>query len=194
MKQDKVSRRVTLLHTLKALLHQKELYTLEIGVAQGDFSAAIIQYLEPYAHTMVDPWVVEDDENRSNWWVGSSQAQATSTYMKLNKLYEEGNHEVIRNYSFESLLDFNIQEYEYELIYIDGDHHSEAVYLDLMLSWPLIPKGGILAGDDYNWVSQQTGQQEVKHAVDKFARHIGKTPAIIKGDEGGLDQYLFVKE
>jgi predicted O-methyltransferase YrrM len=40
---------------------------------------------------------------------------------------------------------------EYDIIYIDGDHHSHSVLEDAILSWPLLKKGGIMIFDDYMW-------------------------------------------
>lgn len=47
-------------------------------------------------------------------------------------------------------------------IYIDGSHDYASVWNDLNLWWPLVKKGGILAGDDY-------GIRDVQRAVWEFA-------------------------
>ena len=49
-----------------------------------------------------------------------------------------------------------------DLIYIDADHSTEAVYQDLTAWYPFVKKGGILCGDDWTWDS-------VRAAVEKFA-------------------------
>jgi len=53
---------------------------------------------------------------------------------------------------------------EADLIYIDGSHDEEDVYLDLVHYLELVKKGGVLFGDDYR--DAATG---VKAAVDRFA-------------------------
>ncbi|MDD5217530.1 MAG: class I SAM-dependent methyltransferase [Candidatus Omnitrophica bacterium] len=53
---------------------------------------------------------------------------------------------------------------EADLIYIDGSHDEEDVYLDLVHYLELVKKGGVLFGDDYG--DAATG---VKAAVDRFA-------------------------
>jgi predicted O-methyltransferase YrrM len=39
----------------------------------------------------------------------------------------------------------------YDLIYVDGCHHSTDVLLDAQLSFPLLKVGGIMIFDDYTW-------------------------------------------
>jgi hypothetical protein len=50
-----------------------------------------------------------------------------------------------------------------DLVYIDGEHTTEAVYEDLKAWYPLVQGHGILCGDDWSWDS-------VKKAVERFAR------------------------
>ena len=39
----------------------------------------------------------------------------------------------------------------FDLIYVDGDHASEQVSLDINNSWKILNKGGYLILDDYLW-------------------------------------------
>lgn len=40
----------------------------------------------------------------------------------------------------------------YDVIYIDGDHHSDQVLEDAVLAWGLLKSGGIMIFDDYLWI------------------------------------------
>ena len=40
----------------------------------------------------------------------------------------------------------------FDVIYIDGDHTSEAALRDATLSFPLLKSGGIMVFDDYLWI------------------------------------------
>src|SRR5581483_5345280 len=57
---------------------------------------------------------------------------------------------------------------EADLIYIDGGHLEYEVYGDLAAFWPLLRKGGVLWGDDYD-----RGWPEVVKAVLRFASDNG---------------------
>ena len=39
----------------------------------------------------------------------------------------------------------------FDLIYVDGDHSSDQVKIDLINSWNVLKKGGFLVLDDYMW-------------------------------------------
>lgn len=39
----------------------------------------------------------------------------------------------------------------FDIIYLDGDHHAAAVFLDIALCWDLLKPGGLLIIDDYRW-------------------------------------------
>jgi hypothetical protein len=38
---------------------------------------------------------------------------------------------------------------QFDLIYIDGDHSAQGVLRDLVLSWPLLLKSGVMICEDY---------------------------------------------
>lgn len=44
-----------------------------------------------------------------------------------------------------------LQKNHFDLIYVDGDHTSLAVFTDGILSFPLLKVGGIMVFDDYLW-------------------------------------------
>jgi predicted O-methyltransferase YrrM len=40
---------------------------------------------------------------------------------------------------------------KYDLIFVDGDHSSNQVKIDINNSWEILNKGGYLILDDYMW-------------------------------------------
>lgn len=57
----------------------------------------------------------------------------------------------------------------FDFIYIDGDHTSEGVYSDAILSFPLLKNQGIMAFDDYLWHHDSKDPfLEPKKGIDKF--------------------------
>ncbi len=62
------------------------------------------------------------------------------------------------------------------MIYLDAAHEVDETYLELKSSWALLPAGGVLIGDDWDWpavredVLKFAGQQTLNLAVlEQFA-------------------------
>ncbi len=55
-----------------------------------------------------------------------------------------------------------------DLIYIDGDHKSRGVLMDVILSWDLLKEGGILIFDDYKFPSDLPREMRPEFAIDVF--------------------------
>jgi hypothetical protein len=49
------------------------------------------------------------------------------------------------------LMDMVVKNNMHDFIYVDGSHLMLDCYLDLILSWKILNKGGILAIDDYTY-------------------------------------------
>ncbi len=176
------------MNKLKALLPQDAL-TLEIGVAAGDFSKFMLDSLPIKEHHMVDPWTNEGDNLRSQWFSHEKNDAEVSYKFVVDRLQNYPT-KIFRTFSDDFFKD-NITEYD--LIYVDGDHHANPVFQDLKNSYNALKPGGILCGDDYNWVSRSTGKQEVKLGVEMFEKELGITFNIVSGDAGGLHQYWYKK-
>lgn len=63
----------------------------------------------------------------------------------------------------------------FDLGFIDGNHRFDAVMLDLFYLGRLVPRGGIVALDDYNWPG-------IKKAVSFFVSNLGWTVEETIGD------------
>lgn len=53
-----------------------------------------------------------------------------------------------------------------DLIYIDGEHTTEAVYEDLTAWYPFVKNHGILCGDDWLWPTVRVAVQKQKFAAE----------------------------
>jgi len=142
---------------------------------------------------MVDPWDERGDDTRSQWFSASQPGAGQEALNFVRARFEGQPVEIVRALSYQFLIEEIRSDCGYDLIYVDGDHHAEAVYLDLILSWQLLLPGGVVAGDDYNWVSRSTGVKEVRKGVRKFQLTIGREVTTVDGDHGGLKQYYLVK-
>lgn len=59
-----------------------------------------------------------------------------------------GNIIYINKQSYQALVELIHKEEKAELIFVDGDHTSAAVLEDMVLSWRLLPVGGVMLCDD----------------------------------------------
>jgi hypothetical protein len=53
-----------------------------------------------------------------------------------------------------------------KMIYIDGSHDEDDVYMDLKYYYNILENGGVMFGDDFSWY-------QVRNAVDKFTNEMG---------------------
>lgn len=58
-----------------------------------------------------------------------------------------------------------VEDNSLDFVYIDANHHFEAVFQDCKVWYPKIKEGGIICGHDYNTNSTE---DNVKGAVDEF--------------------------
>ena len=125
-------------------------------------------------------------EGRSFLWVmdnilthPSSKAIAIDTFDKfynqdpektfLENLQRSGHRSqitVIKGSSQQKLR--NLQLNSIDLIYIDGDHRSKSVLMDVLLAWDLLKDGGILILDDYKWDENLSMEMRPEFAIDIF--------------------------
>jgi predicted O-methyltransferase YrrM len=60
-----------------------------------------------------------------------------------------------------------LQDFTFDLIYIDGDHREEAVYRDGCWAIKLVGSGGVIIFDDYDWADGD-GKYVTRVGIDRF--------------------------
>ena len=65
---------------------------------------------------------------------------------------------------------------EYDLVYIDGDHHPEQVYKDGLMALRITKLGGFIVFDDYLWSHNGAS---VKQGVDRFVNEFSGCLSVI---------------
>jgi predicted O-methyltransferase YrrM len=136
---------------------------IEIGMAYGVSTLSILMGLEqtPEARLIsIDPYV--------GWPTGLVVAQHQITRAGL-----AAQHSHINDFSHLALpriLDSGVRP---ELIYIDGDHSFDAVFVDFFYADKLLAEGGVVAFNDVGWRS-----------VHRVIKHISKARAYRELDVG----------
>jgi predicted O-methyltransferase YrrM len=126
---------------------------LEIGTFCG---GNLISVADSYAHHKdsklycIDPWenygdyneYQESDRQKNNYEFFLSNVNKTKHRNKIN---------IKRGYSNNEIL--NLPDDYFDMIYVDGNHESEYVLEDAVLSFRKLKEGGYMIFDDYGWGS-----------------------------------------
>jgi len=126
---------------------------LEIGVAEGKNAETILTGLPVTELCLIDPYTPYVCAG------GLHQNFHDSLAVAKDKL---PNARWILKTSEEAVAE--VMDERFDFIYIDGNHSYAYVKKDLELYYPLVRKGGILAGHDYVFDGS-----DVRNAVDEFA-------------------------
>jgi hypothetical protein len=83
----------------------------------------------------------------------------------------------IKGDSYEKLFQMIKDEQQFDFIYVDGSHLAFDCYTDLILSWKILAKGGLLAIDDYLYNNDRglfidSPFEGVNHFLTKHAHEI----------------------
>lgn len=149
----------------------------EIGVMRGNFSDYILRTWKGRKLYSVDPYRSFPDSGYVD-----CQHFDDATYEEIfqatsERLSKHGTRsEMVRRASPEAATDFADEQLDF--VYIDAQHHYEAVREDLAAWWPKVKSGGILGGHDYLDAVNGAGVFGVKSAVTEFTAKLGLSPVI----------------
>ena len=163
---------------------------VEIGVAFGEYSEHILKYWKGQKLYSIDPWmeypqaVYKDNANVSQ------VRQEEFHQWTISRLEKYGDRSVIlRKTSAEAVKQFKDESLDF--VYIDAQHHYEAVKEDIALWRPKVKKGGILAGHDYVDGMLGEGDFGVKSAVDEFVKETGYK-LLVTADHYAPSWFVFI--
>jgi hypothetical protein len=132
----------------------------EIGVDKGIFSQRILELARPRKLYLIDPWFPD--------LTGAKIPSPEQRYVLVSEKFAthaaRGIVEILREPSETAAIRF--ADLSLDWIYIDGDHHYEAVKRDLDLYFPKVKKGGFIICDDYHFAGNF--DDGVTRAVDEF--------------------------
>lgn len=115
---------------------------VEVGVAQGCYSATLCQCIPDIELACVDPWEL---------YPGNPRAYPTERQlecMEITRKKVEGyNVKLIKAMSMDAVRQFAPSSLDF--VYIDGNHCFDYVMEDLIAWGRCVRSGGIIAGDDY---------------------------------------------
>jgi hypothetical protein len=115
----------------------------EIGVHKGQNAEVMARHLRPVLFYLIDPWDGSCLRRTLDWDAVMAQAR--------KRLYDVGAADAcmwLRKRS--DVATGDIPERSIDFIYIDGDHHCEAVWKDIQAYWPKVRVGGVMAGHEWD--------------------------------------------
>jgi hypothetical protein len=187
----------------------------EVGVFKGDFSRQIIDVVAPKRLHLVDvwKWTYYDWDRPPSSELGNIEqfkAWAKSLdpeydgghpdhmlerfYQEMARLAETERHTSVKVHRGRSVdVARKFADRYFDAIYIDADHHYDAVLADLVAYAPKLKPGGILMGDDFlEDLSRTDGLYGTIDAVNTFVKRTDfKCLAILGSSEC---QYLLYRE
>ena len=133
---------------------------LEIGSYEGRSAIFFLNHFPNSNITCVDTWAGSDEQTKIDSKIIENNFDINlNKYLKINRLKK------IKNTSNNFFKD-NIDTFD--LIYIDGDHSYEQVYNDIINSWEILNKNGLLILDDYLWWFYTDLSKNPSSAINKF--------------------------
>jgi hypothetical protein len=144
----------------------------EVGTWKGDFSARILELLEPRLLYLIDPWEYRGESEYEHSMYGGHKPDGAraieaihqSVVDRFSTQIESGQVVVMRMRSDQAAAQLPNESLDWA--YIDADHTYESVIADLRNFHGVVKPGGMLAGDDFG----EAGWWEngVTRAVEEF--------------------------
>ena len=145
---------------------------VEIGVCKATFSEIVLNDWGGAKYHCVDPWREFPKEEYVDMANRPQDEQDKIMAFAKARLARFGDKvEFVRKTSLEAAGEFENESLDF--VYIDGQHHYEAVRDDINAWLPKLKPGGLLCGHDYLDGFVDNCQFGVKKAVDEFVKGRG---------------------
>ena len=135
---------------------------LEIGSYEGRSSIFFLKNFTGSNITCVDTWQGSDEHNSFDFKeIENNFDHNTSNYQLKNLLIKEK----MTSDNF-----FQKNQKNFDLIYVDGDHSSHQVKIDINNSWNSLKPGGFLILDDYMWWYYKELKKNPSTPINEFIK------------------------
>jgi hypothetical protein len=171
----------------RVLTHRKPKFWLEVGTMLGGSAIKVahrikalgldtqIVCIDPFTGD-VNMWDWERRLTKNNEWrfLGLKNGKPTIYDRFLANVVDAGYEEMILPIQCTSIVGMRLLQRLRsqgrismlpEAIYLDSAHELDETLIELRTAWQLLPEGGVLLGDDWNWAAVRTD-------VTRFAAEI----------------------
>ena len=133
---------------------------LEIGSYEGRSAIFFLNLFNESIATCVDTWTGSDEHHFYNFrMIENNFDFNTKTFLLNNR---------IKKFKTTSNDFFASNNNKFDLIYVDGDHSSKQVKVDIEESWKILNNKGFLVLDDYLWWYYNDLKNNPAHAINNF--------------------------
>lgn len=126
---------------------------LEIGTYAGTSIIGILNYLPKSTATVIDMWKNYDENELLQSMEENMVYETFLNNLKIANVIDRVT--INKGDSKDVLIELFRAGTKYDFIYVDGSHKCLDCYADMIISWELLAKNGILAIDDYLWTSDK---------------------------------------
>jgi predicted O-methyltransferase YrrM len=151
---------------LFAARRNEPLAVLEIGSWEGRSAIFFLRYFHNSRITCIDTFAGSAEHLETPAWtieLPHIEARFDSNLAEFGDRVEK-----LKDTSRSALARLGADNRRFDLIFIDGSHHSADVQSDAVLSWPLLRERGIVIFDDYEWDLRAADIERPKLGVDTF--------------------------
>jgi predicted O-methyltransferase YrrM len=149
-------------YLLESVLDVQPITLVEIGTFEGA-TAAHIAKSRPKARVIcIDPFPPRTPENVELVNPGDVTRWMANRQPNMNLFVGTAME----------FLTLNHCRYFADIVFVDGDHRTEAVYADMLAAEIMLRGGGVILAHDYNRL-KKTLEEEVKPGIDRFCQEQG---------------------
>ena len=135
---------------------------LEIGSYEGRSAIFFLKNFSNSNLTCVDTWSGSDEHSSVNFELIEKNFDLNTSFYQSNNL--------LRKYKMTSNDFFKKNDKYFDLIYVDGDHSSDQVKIDLINAWNVLKNGGFLVLDDYMWWYYKDYKKNPSTPINNFIK------------------------
>lgn len=143
----------------------------EIGVWEGQFSKRILEECAPATLHLIDPWQYMPEFGNTGFGRKKNEHLMEVKYQDVVKVFAGDPRVVIHRATSEVALG-QMADGSLDWVYIDGNHNEPFIGNDIALCLKKVKADGVIAGDDFNWQSEQSGAP-VRRAVEAAVAALG---------------------
>ena len=144
---------------------------LEIGSYEGRSAIFFLDNFKNSIINCVDTWSGSDEHDNFDFGVIEKNFDSNTSAFQSNdrlKKFKMNSNEFFLNNSK-----------TYDLIFVDGDHSSNQVKIDINNSWKILNKGGYLILDDYMWWFYKDLKRNPSSSINNFiVNHISEISSL----------------